>query len=117
MATRYQVIPRARTAGSTIPTPVPVKYQRLMTTIKGYSVVPASGGTLTVDLLNPAGLSMLASVMNQESLTNKTLYTGTALSAANGSLTVRRDLTLSCVSSAGGDTLNDLLIELAHEVA
>lgn len=117
--TRYQVIRPSRTAGSTISTTVPVKYRRTLTTIKGYSVSVPSGGTLTVDLLNRAGLSLCAAVMNQESLTTLTLYTSTTLASTNGSLTIARgdDLTLSCVSSAGGDTLGDILIELAHTVA
>ncbi len=112
--TRYQVIRPSRTAGSTIATTVPVKYQRTWTTIKGYSVSVPSGGTLTVDLLNSASVSLVASVMNQESLTTVTLYTATTITAALA--LVNRDCSLSCLSSAGGDTLGDLLIELAHTV-
>lgn len=114
--TRYQIIRPTRTAGETKDTVVPVKYQRGMTTIKAYSVTKASGGTITCDLLNPAGLSMLDQILDQEAVTDATLYTTRTLSSANGSLTVNRNLTLRCVSSAGGDTLNDFLVELAHTV-
>jgi hypothetical protein len=117
--TRFQIIRPSRTAGSTISTTVPVKYQRLLTTIKGYSVSVPSGGTLTIGLLDSRGRSLLTAVMDQEALTTLTLYTATTLVGTLGSLTIAQgdNLTLSAVSSAGGDTLGDILIELAHTVA
>lgn len=117
--TRYQVIRPTRTAGETVLTTVPVKYQRTVTTIKGYSVTVPSGATLTVDLIDHKSRSLLSAVMNQESLTTKTLYTATVVTTTYPDLLVvqrGRDLSLSCVSSAGGDTLGDLLIEIAHTV-
>jgi len=113
--TRYQVIRPTRTAGSTVATVVPVKYQRTITTIKAYSVVKATGATLTVDLLDSQSRSVLDAVLDQEVLTDKTIYTTRTITAAIA--LVNRDMTLSCVSSAGGDTLNDLLIEIAHTVS
>lgn len=116
--TRYQVIRLAKVANVTTPTTVPVKYQRTYTTIKGYSVtVAAAAGAITIDLLNPRGLSMLTAIMSAKAHTTKTLYTATTLASANGSLTVTRDCTLSFLSSAPGDTLGDALIELAHVIA
>lgn len=117
--TRYQVIRPTRTAGETVLTTVPVKYQRTITTIKGYSVTVPSGATLTVDLLDSQSRSLLAAVMDQEALTTKTLYTATVVTTTYPALLVvqrGRDLSLSCRSSAGGDTLGDLLIEIAHTV-
>lgn len=114
-ATRYQVIRPTRTAGETVLTTVPVKYKRTITTIKGYSVTVPSGATLTVDLLDSQSRSLLAAVMNQEALTTKTLYTATTVTTAYPDLlTVTKACSLSCRSSAGGDTLGDLLIEIAH---
>lgn len=115
--TRYQVIRVSKVAGATTATTVPVKYQRTLTTIKGYSVTVATGATITIDLLNPAGLSLLAAIMDAEAHTTKVLYTATTLAQTLGSLTVSRDCSLSFASSAGGDTVGDALIELAHTVA
>ena len=118
--TRYQIIRPTRTAGSTITTTVPVKYRRLMTTIKAYSVSVPTGGTLTIDVLDWQNRSLLTAVLNQESPTTKTLYTAATFTAtATDLLTIAKgcDLTLSSVSSAGGDPLGDILIELAHTVA
>lgn len=117
--TRYQVIRPTRTAGETVLTTVPVKYKRTITTIKGYSVTVPSGATLTVDLLDAQSRSLLAAVMDQEALTTKTLYTSTVVTTTYPDLLVvgrGADLSLSCRSSAGGDTLGDLLIEIAHTV-
>ncbi len=116
--TRYQVIRPTKVADVVTATAVSVKYRRTYTTIKGYSVTVASGGTITIDLLNSAGLSMLGTIMNAEAHTTVTLYTATTLAATNGSLTVERgqDLSLSYSSSEAGDTLGDALIELAHTV-
>lgn len=115
-ATRYQVIRPTRTAGATVATTVPVKYRRTHTTIKGYSVTVPSGGTLTVDFLDSRSRSVLSAVMNQESLTTLTLYTATTISSALALALQGETHTLSCVSSAGGDALGDLLIEIAHTV-
>ena len=76
----------------------------------------ASGGTITIDLKDTFSRSLLASVMNAESHTTKTLYTSTTLSTTTP-LTVDRDCSLIFSSSAGGDTVGDALIELAHTVA
>lgn len=115
-ATRYQVIRVSKTAGADTTTTVPVKYKRTLTTIKGYSVTVATGGTITIDLKDTFSRSLLASVMNAESHTTKTLYTSTTLSTTTP-LTVDRDCSLIFSSSAGGDTVGDALIELAHTVA
>lgn len=117
--TRYQVIRPTRTAGETKTTTVPVKYQRTLTSIKAYAVTAPTGATMTVDLLDSMGRTLLTSKLDQEALTNATIYTGASLTTTTSLLTIGRglDLTLSCVSSSGGDTLNDLLIELAHVVA
>lgn len=81
-------------------------------------MVKASGATITIDLLDSQGRSLLAAPMDCEALTNKTLYTATTLSTTTPLLIeAGRDLTLRYTSSDGGDTLGDILIELAHEVA
>lgn len=115
-ATRYQVIRVSKVAGADTTTTVPVKYKRTLTTIKGYSVTVASGGTITIDLKNAGSVSLLAAVMNAESHTTKTIYTATTLSTTVP-LTVDRDCSLIFSSSAGGDTVGDALIEIAHTVA
>lgn len=114
-ATRYTVVRPNRTAGATVATAVAAKYRRLLTGLKVYSVVPATGGTITVDLLTADGVSLLAGAVNAKAPTAKTLYAGTLSSVV--SLTVARDLVLSYASSSGGDVLGDILIEIAHEVA
>lgn len=115
-ANRYQVIRPGKVAGATTNTTVPVKYKRLLKSIKAYSVTVATGATITIDLLDHLGRSVLAAPMDCKALTNKTLYTATTLSTTTP-LLVDRDLTLVYTSSDGGDTLGDILIELAHEVA
>ena len=115
-ATRYQVIRVSKVAGANTTTTVPVKYKRTLTTIKGYSVTVANGGTITIDLKDTLSRSLLASVMNAEDHTTKTLYTTTTLSTTVP-LTVDRDCSLIFSSSAGGDTVGDALVELAHTVA
>ncbi len=113
---RYQVIRPSKVAGATTNTTIPVKYKRLLKSVKAYSVVKASGATINIDLLDHLGRSVLAAPMDCKALTNKTLYTATTLSTTTP-LLVDRDLTLVYTSSDGGDTLGDILIELAHEVA
>jgi hypothetical protein len=117
--TRYQVIRCSKVAGATTETTVPVKYRRTLTAIKGYSVTVASGATLSVDLLDSRDRSLLAAVMNPESHTTKTIYTSTSLTASTDLRTIARgdDMVISFASSAGGDTVGDALIEIAHTVA
>lgn len=114
--TRYQVIRVSKAAGADTTTTVPVKYKRTLTHIKGYSVTVATGATITIDLKDTFSRSLLASVMNAEDHTTKTIYTTTTLSTTIP-LTVDRDCSLIFSSSAGGDTVGDALIELAHTVA
>ncbi len=113
-ATHYQVIRPSKAAGADTETTVPVSYRRTITSIKAYSVTVATGATITVDLQDADGNSLLASVMDAEALTTKTLYTSTTLTTSTNLLTVDRDLTIVYSSSAGGDTLGDILIEIAH---
>lgn len=115
-ATRYTVIRPGKVAGAVTNTTIPRKYKQLLAGIKAYSVVKATGATITIDLKDAQSRSVLAAVMDCEALTNKTIYTSTTLSTTTP-LTVDRDLTLVYTSSDGGDTLGDILIELAHEVA
>jgi len=119
-ANRYQVIRPGKVAGATTNTTVPVKYKRLLKSIKAYSVTVATGATITIDLLDHLGRSVLAAPMDCKALTTKTLYTATTLSTTTP-LTIEagRDLTLVYYSSSAGDaaTLGDILIEIAHEVA
>lgn len=115
---RYTVIRPSKVAGATTLTAIATKYKRLLKSIKGYSVTVASGATITIDLLDARGNSLLASPMNAEALTTKTLYTATTLSTTVP-LSVDRDMSLAYYSSDAGDaaTLGDILIEIAHEVA
>lgn len=115
-ATRYQVIRVSKVAGADTTTTVPVKYKRTLTHIKGYSVTVATGATITIDLQDSQSRSLLASVMNAEDHTTKTLYTTTTLSTTVP-LTVDRDCSLIFSSSDGGDTVGDALVELAHTIA
>ncbi len=115
---RYVVIRPSKVAGASTPTAIPTKYKRLHRSIKAYSVVKASGATINVDLLDAQGRSVLAAVMDAKALTNKTLYTATTLSTTVPLTNAdNRDMSLVYTSSDGGDTLGDILIELAHEVA
>lgn len=115
--TRYTVVRPSKVAGAITDTAIGVGYQRTWTSIKAYSVTIASGATITVDFLDHMGRSLLAAVMDAEALTNKTLYTATTLSTTVPLTVPARAHTIRYSSSAGGDTLNDILIELAHVVA
>ena len=115
-ANRYTVIRPNRAAGAVTVTALPVRYSRLVKSVTAYSVAKASGGTITVNLLDSQGRSLLASPMDAEALTNKTLYTAATLSTTTP-LRVARPLSIVYSSSAGGDALGDILIEIAHEVA
>lgn len=115
-ANRYTVIRPNKVAGAATATAIPVRYRRLLKSIKAYSVSKASGATITLDLLDAQGRSLLASPVDAEALTNKTLYTAATLSTTTP-LRVARPLSIVYSSSAGDDTLGDILIELAHEVA
>jgi hypothetical protein len=73
----------------------------------------ASGGTITLDLLDGKSRSLLSAAYDLETLTTATLASATLTSstdlltiAPNGTLTVRYS------SSAGGDTLGDLAVEI-----
>lgn len=115
---RYVVIRPSKVAGASTPTAIPTKYKRLHRSIKAYSVVKASGATITIDLRDAQGRSVLAAVMDAKALTNKTLYTATTLSTTVPLTNAdNRDMSLVYSSSSGADTLGDILIEIAHEVA
>ena len=84
-----------------------------VTSVKLYSVTVASGGTITLDVLDSKGRSLLSAAYDLETLTTATLATAT-LTTSTDLLTLAPNatLTLRYSSSAGGDTLGDLAVEI-----
>jgi hypothetical protein len=112
-ATRYFVVRPTKTAGTAQDTIITLQGRYTITSLKLYSVTVASGGTITLDLLDGKSRSLLSAAYDLETLTTATLASATLTSstdlltiAPNGTLTVRYS------SSAGGDTLGDLAVEI-----
>jgi len=112
-ATRYFIIRPTKTAGTVQDTTITLQGRYTVTSVKLYSVTVASGGTITLDVLDSKSRSLLSAVYDLETLTTATLASATLTSstdlltiAPNGALTVRYS------SSAGGDTLGDLVVEI-----
>ena len=113
-ATRYFVARPAKTAGAVTDTVITLQSKYTLTAVKLYSVTVASGGTITLDVLDSKGRSLLSTVYDLETLTTATLASAT-LTSSTGllSLSPNDTITLRYSSSAGGDTLGDLAVELS----
>jgi hypothetical protein len=112
-ATRYFVARPTKTAGETKDTELVMQGRYTVTSIKLYSVTVASGGTITLDVLDSKGRSLLSAAYDLETLTTATLATATLTSSTDLlTLAPNATLTLRYSSSAGGDTLGDLAVEI-----
>jgi len=111
--TRYFVARPTKTAGQTKDTELVMQGRYTVTSIKLYSVTVASGGTITLDVLDSKGRSLLSAAYDLETLTTATLATATLTSSTDLlTLAPNATLTLRYSSSAGGDTLGDLAVEI-----
>lgn len=114
-ATRYTVIRPSKVAGAVTDTTVRVTYQRTITAIKLYSVTVPSGGTITLDVLDSSGRT-LCTQKDLETVVTLTLTTLTLSTTTPLLLKAGEHITVRYSSSAGGDTLGDTLVEIAHTV-
>lgn len=113
-STRYYLVRPTKTAGETKYTEIAIKGRCTVASVKLYSVSVPSGATITLDLIDAKGRSLLSAPYNLESLTTKTLAAAT-LTTSTGLLDIApgSTLRLKYVSSDAGDTLGDTLVEIA----
>ena len=113
-ATRYFVVRPTKTAGATTDTTITLPGRYTLSAVKLYSVTVATGATITLDVLDRQGRSLLSTPYDVETLTTATLATAT-LTSSSGLLTLAPNdtITLRYASSDAGDTLGDILVELS----
>lgn len=113
-ATRYFVVRPTKTAGATTDTTITLPGRYTLAAVKLYSVTVATGATITLDVLDRQGRSLLSTPYDVETLTTATLATAT-LTSSSGLLTLAPNdtITLRYASSDAGDTLGDILVELS----
>lgn len=113
-ATRYFVARPTKTAGAVTDTVITLQSKYTLTAVKLYSVTVATGATITLDVLDNKGRSLLSTVYDLETLTTATLATATLTNSIGLlSLSPNDTITLRYSSSDAGDTLGDLAVELS----
>jgi len=113
-ATRYFVARPTKAAGAVTDTVVTLQGRYRLTAAKLYSVTVASGATITLDVLDSKGRSLLSAAYDLETLTTATLASASLTSSTDLlTLAPNETITLRYSSSDAGDTLGDLAVELS----
>lgn len=112
--TRYRVVRLTGTAGEIVELDAYFSQQVDVVGVKLYGVTIGSGANIRFDALKSTD-SILLAFFDLETLVTKTL-TAMTLTATTARLTlpVGTPLTLRYSSSSGGDSLGDLLVEIAY---
>lgn len=109
----YTTVRAASVAGANTPTTVPSPRKRRLSAIKVLAESSVTGASITMTFVDSLGRT-LATTVNLESLTPGTPAAAT-LTTDTAALWITDDITITVLSSDGGDTIGPLLVELRWE--